>query len=81
MKHNISLSMFSYKPRLIGEGRFSLRVAYQLKYGSQIQIMSFTNKLRGFLPGTYGSQSLYMPNDHVVCLPCLFRVHSDIIKK
>ena len=54
MKHSISLSMFTYKPRLIGEGGFSLRVAYQLNYVFQIQIRSFTYKPRGFLPGTYG---------------------------
>ena len=54
MKHSISLSMFTYKPRLIGEGGFSLRVAYQLNYVFRIQIRSFTSKPRGFLPGTYG---------------------------
>ena len=54
MKHCISLSMFTYKPRLIGEGGFSLRVAYQLAYIFQIKIRSLTYKPRGFLPGTYG---------------------------
>ena len=52
MKHSIFPSMF--KPRLIGEGGFSLRVAYQLNYVFRIQIRSLTYKPRGFLPGTYG---------------------------
>ena len=46
--------MFTYKPWLIGESGFSLRVAYQLNYAFRIQIRSFTYKPRGFLPGTYG---------------------------
>ena len=45
--------MFTYKLRLIGEGGFSLWVAYQLAYIFQIKIRSFTYKPRGFLPGTY----------------------------
>ena len=53
MKHSISLSMFTYKPRLLGEGGLSLRVAYQLSYVFRIQIRSFTYKPRDFLPGTY----------------------------
>ena len=52
MKHSIFPSMF--KPRLIGEGGFSLRVAYQLSYVFKIEIRWFTYKPRGFLPGTYG---------------------------
>ena len=51
MKHSISLSMFSYKPRLIIEVGFSLRVVYLLNYVFGIQIRSFTYKRRGFLPG------------------------------
>ena len=43
--------MFTYKPWLIGESGFSLRVAYQLNYAFRIQIRSFTYKPRGFLPG------------------------------
>ena len=54
MFSSISLSMFTYKPRLVGEGGFSLRVAYQLNYVFLIHIRSFTYKPRGFLPGTYG---------------------------
>ena len=46
--------MFTYKPRLIGEGGFSLWVAYQLAYIFQIKIRSLTYKPGGFLPGTYG---------------------------
>ena len=45
--------MFTYKPRLIVEGGFSLGVAYQLNNVFGIQIRSFTYKPRGFLPGTY----------------------------
>ena len=47
--------MFTYKPRLIGEGGFSLRVAYQLSYVFGIEIRLFTYRPRGFLPGTYGT--------------------------
>ena len=54
MKHSIIPSLFTYNSRLIGEGGFSLRVAYKLNNFFQIQIRSFTYKLRGFLPGTYG---------------------------
>mgnify|MGYP001795405549 CR=1 FL=1 len=54
VKHCIHLSMFTYKPQLMREGGFSLRVAYQLNYVFRIQIRSLTYKLRGFLPGTYG---------------------------
>ena len=53
MKYCITLYMFTYKPRLIGEGGFSLRVAYQLDYIFQIKIRSLTYKPGGFLPGTY----------------------------
>ena len=38
---------FTYKSRLIGEGGFSLRVAYQLTYVFQLHVRSF-----GFLPET-----------------------------
>ena len=54
MKHSITLSMFTCKPRLIGEGGFSLRMAYQLNYVFLIQIWLFTYKPRGVLPGTCG---------------------------
>ena len=57
MKHSIALSMFTYKPRLIGEGGFSLRVAYQLNYVFRMQNRSFTYKPRGFLPGSYGTKA------------------------
>ena len=49
--------MFTYKPRLIGEGGLSLRVAYQLSYVFGIEIRSFTYTLRGFLPGTYNEDA------------------------
>ena len=55
MNNSIYLSMSTYKPRLKGEGGFSLRVAYQLNDVFQIQIWLFTYKLRGFLPGTHGT--------------------------
>ena len=60
MKHSITLSMFTYKPRLIGEGGFSPRVAYQLNYVFRIQIRSFTSKPRGFQPVTYGICKFYL---------------------
>ena len=60
MKHSISLSTFTYKPRFMGEGGFSLRMAYQLNYVFRIQTRSFTYKLCGFLPGTYGNNNFLL---------------------
>ena len=58
VKRSISLSILTFKLRLIGEGGFSLRVAWKLNYIFQIQIRFFTSKLRGLQPWTYGILSL-----------------------
>ena len=48
------------QPGFIGKGGFSLRMAYQLNYVFQIHTRSFTYKLCGFLPGTYGNNNFSM---------------------
>ena len=48
--------MLAYKPRLLSEVGFSLRVAYQLHYVFRIQIMPFNYKPHGFLAGTYDTK-------------------------
>lgn len=55
VKYSISLSGFTYKLRLSGEGGVvSQRVAYKLNYVFKIQIRPFAKKPHGFLPGTGG---------------------------
>ena len=58
MAINLYLSLW---PWLIGEGGFTLRVAYQLNYVFWIIIRSFTYKPRGFLPRIYGNTMLSIP--------------------
>ena len=53
MNHSISIPMFTYKPRVLSEDGFSLRVVYQLNYVFRIKIRTFTSKPRGILSGTY----------------------------
>ena len=45
MKHSIFLSMFTYKSRLMGEGGFTLRVAYQLNLNLKLDFIALNDCL------------------------------------